>query len=74
MPGTVVAVAAGDGDVVAAGDAVLVVEAMKMEHTVRSPLAGALELLVGVGDPVARDQVLARIRAERREPGEGEAA
>jgi acetyl-CoA/propionyl-CoA carboxylase biotin carboxyl carrier protein len=71
MPGTVVTVTAADGEVVGAGDAVLVVEAMKMEHTVTAPLPGALELLVEVGDRVARDQVLARIRGTE-EPVEGE--
>jgi acetyl-CoA/propionyl-CoA carboxylase biotin carboxyl carrier protein len=74
MPGTVVTVTGVDGEAVAAGDAVLVVEAMKMEHTVRTPLAGELDLLVRVGDRVARDQVLARIRTADPVDGEGDAA
>ena len=61
MPGSVVAVGAIHGDHVEAGAAVVAVEAMKMEHSLRSPVAGVVELLVTVGDQVARGQVLARI-------------
>jgi acetyl-CoA/propionyl-CoA carboxylase biotin carboxyl carrier protein len=62
MPGTVVAVPVDDGAAVETGTAVVVVEAMKMEHAVQAPLPGTVEVLVRVGDRVARDQVLARVR------------
>jgi acetyl-CoA/propionyl-CoA carboxylase biotin carboxyl carrier protein len=62
MPGTVVAVPVDDGAAVEAGAAVVVVEAMKMEHAVPAPLPGTVEVLVRVGDRVTRDQVLARVR------------
>ncbi|MDH2445202.1 biotin carboxylase N-terminal domain-containing protein [Amnibacterium sp. CER49] len=62
MPGTVVAVPVDDGADVETGTAVVVVEAMKMEHAVQAPLPGTVEVLVRVGDRVARDQVLARVR------------
>ena len=61
MPGSVVAVGVENGAQVAAGDLVIAVEAMKMEHSLRSPVAGEVELLAAVGDQVTRGQVLARI-------------
>jgi acetyl-CoA/propionyl-CoA carboxylase biotin carboxyl carrier protein len=63
MPGSVVAVGAADGATVEAGAVVVAVEAMKMEHSLRSPVAGAVELLVAVGDQVKVGQLLARITA-----------
>jgi acetyl/propionyl-CoA carboxylase alpha subunit len=60
MPGKVVKVLAAAGDAVAAGAALVVLEAMKMEHTVRAPAAGTLRALhVAVGDQVDGDQLLA---------------
>ena len=60
MPGTVVAVRVQQDDAVEAGDVVLVLEAMKMQHTVAAPHAGTVtELSVGVGDQVAAGEVLA---------------
>ncbi|MGQ0576562.1 MAG: ATP-binding protein [Pseudonocardia sp.] len=60
MPGAVVRVLADPGETVAAGRALLVLEAMKMEHTVVAPVDGVLaELRVGPGDQVQTGQVLA---------------
>jgi len=59
MPGTVVAVHVAEGEVVGVGDAVMAVEAMKMEHVVRSSVAGTVSLQARVGDVVARGQALA---------------
>ncbi|MGD6979031.1 MULTISPECIES: acetyl/propionyl/methylcrotonyl-CoA carboxylase subunit alpha [Citricoccus] len=64
MPGTVLLTPAADGDVVAEGDPVIVVEAMKMEHVIRSTVTGTVRLHAGVGDAVSRDQVLAVITVE----------
>ncbi|MBE1535462.1 acetyl/propionyl/methylcrotonyl-CoA carboxylase subunit alpha [Actinomadura algeriensis] len=62
MPGTVLAVKAAEGDEVAEGQALVVVEAMKMEHTVTAPLAGVVaKLPVRAGAQVALDAVLAVI-------------
>jgi acetyl-CoA/propionyl-CoA carboxylase biotin carboxyl carrier protein len=61
MPGTVVAAPVGSGELVEAGAGVVVVEAMKMEHTLSAPVAGRVELLVQVGDQVALQQPLARV-------------
>ncbi|MUL48672.1 acetyl/propionyl/methylcrotonyl-CoA carboxylase subunit alpha [Mycobacterium sp. CBMA293] len=67
MPGSVVAVGAQDGATVAAGDVVVTVEAMKMEHTLSSPVGGTVEVLVAVGDQVKVGQPLARITAATEE-------
>jgi acetyl-CoA/propionyl-CoA carboxylase biotin carboxyl carrier protein len=61
MPGAVVAVHAANGAVVAAGDRVVTIEAMKMEHPVVAPHGGVARLDVAVGDQVRRDQVLAHV-------------
>ncbi|SDC04799.1 acetyl-CoA/propionyl-CoA carboxylase, biotin carboxylase, biotin carboxyl carrier protein [Streptomyces prasinopilosus] len=59
MPGTVTVVKAAVGDEVAAGQSLLVVEAMKMEHVISAPHAGTVtELDVAPGTTVAMDQVL----------------
>jgi len=60
MPGGVVRVLAAAGDPVSVGQALLVLEAMKMEHTVTAPVDGVLsELHVAVGQQVDSGQVLA---------------
>ncbi|GLX52511.1 acetyl/propionyl-CoA carboxylase subuit alpha [Streptomyces hygroscopicus subsp. hygroscopicus] len=62
MPGTVTVVKVAVGDEVAAGQSLLVVEAMKMEHVISAPHAGTVaELDVTPGSTVAMDQVLAVI-------------
>jgi propionyl-CoA carboxylase alpha chain len=66
MPGTVVRLAVGVGDTVAAGQPLLWLEAMKMEHCISAPPAGGVvtELPVQAGEQVAAGQLLAVIRAE----------
>ena len=60
MPGTVVSVKVEPGAEVAAGDAVLVLEAMKMQHTVTAPHDGTItEINVEPGAQVASGEVLA---------------
>jgi acetyl/propionyl-CoA carboxylase alpha subunit len=61
MPGAVVAIHVQDGDEVDEGAAIIVVEAMKMEHLLRATTAGRVELQVTVGTQVTRDQVLATV-------------
>ena len=62
MPGTVLAVNVAVGQQVTAGQAVAVVEAMKMEHTVTAPLAGTVtELTARTGQQVGMDAPLAII-------------
>ncbi|MGV8874354.1 MAG: biotin carboxylase N-terminal domain-containing protein [Rhodococcus sp. (in: high G+C Gram-positive bacteria)] len=60
MPGSVIRIAAAQGDTVAAGQPILWLEAMKMEHTVKAPADGVLaELNVTEGQQVEVGQVLA---------------
>lgn len=60
MPGKVVRVLLKAGDEVAAGQGVVVVEAMKMQNEVKSPKAGrVVEVRVVEGDTVNANQVLA---------------
>ncbi|MFD1547485.1 acetyl/propionyl/methylcrotonyl-CoA carboxylase subunit alpha [Nonomuraea guangzhouensis] len=60
MPGTVLVVKVQQGDQVSAGQPLLIVEAMKMEHTVTAPCDGQVtELPVQAGQPVDMDAVLA---------------
>ena len=60
MPGTVVTVHVQQGDEVAQGQPLLVLEAMKMQHTVTAPASGVVsEIDVQPGAQVAAGQVLA---------------
>jgi propionyl-CoA carboxylase alpha chain len=64
MPGTVVRVQAAPGDAVAAGQVLVVLEAMKMEHSVRSPHDGTVaEVRVSAGQAVDTGTVLAVLDA-----------
>jgi propionyl-CoA carboxylase alpha chain len=59
MPGTVIGVPVEDGAAVTAGQPVLVLEAMKMQHTISAPTDGVVSDLVAVGRQVAAGDVLA---------------
>ena len=64
MPGKVVKVLVGEGQEVAQGAPLVVLEAMKMEHTVRAPAAGTVRALhVAVGEQVDADRLLAVVTA-----------
>jgi acetyl-CoA/propionyl-CoA carboxylase biotin carboxyl carrier protein len=64
MPGTILAVHVSVGDTVSVGQPVLVVEAMKMEHTVTAPVDGVIsELTAKAGQQVPMDETLAVIEA-----------
>ncbi|MFD9336697.1 acetyl/propionyl/methylcrotonyl-CoA carboxylase subunit alpha [Streptomyces sp. NPDC060028] len=68
MPGTVTVVKVALGDTVAAGQSLLVVEAMKMEHVISAPHAGTVtELDVSPGTTVAMDQILAVVTPDTEE-------
>lgn len=65
MPGTVLRVVVEKGDAVAAGQAVLVLEAMKMQHTISAPHAGVVtEIDVTTGVQVAAGDVLAVVEEQ----------
>ncbi|GAB2932984.1 acetyl-CoA carboxylase biotin carboxylase subunit [Rhodococcus aerolatus] len=68
MPGTVLAVHVSAGDEVTAGQPLLVVEAMKMEHTIRAPHAGTVSAVeVRAGASVAVDALLATVDVQEEE-------
>ncbi len=64
MPGAVVAVHVTAGALVRAGDRIVTIEAMKMEHPVTAPHDGVAAVEVAIGDQVRRDQILARVIAD----------
>jgi propionyl-CoA carboxylase alpha chain len=65
MPGTVVSVAVASGDHVEAGQPLLVLEAMKMEHVITAGAAGTVaELNVSAGDTVAQGAVLVAVHPD----------
>jgi acetyl-CoA/propionyl-CoA carboxylase, biotin carboxylase, biotin carboxyl carrier protein len=65
MQGTIVKILVEVGQSVEAGDAVLVLEAMKMEHTVTAPTAGTVtEIDVEAGAQVAAGEVLAIVEEQ----------
>ncbi len=64
MPGTVIDLLVKEGDKVAAGDPVLVAEAMKMETEIQAPIAGEVrKVYVAKGDSVNPDETLIEIAA-----------
>ena len=63
MPGSVIAVQIAHGELVTAGQALVLVEAMKMEHTLRAPYDGTAVLHVRLGEQVAVDQLLVQVTA-----------
>ena len=63
MPGNIVDVLVAEGDVVKAGQPVLVIEAMKMESEVQAPAGGTVEgIFVAKGDRVTPGEVLIEVR------------
>jgi acetyl-CoA/propionyl-CoA carboxylase biotin carboxyl carrier protein len=62
MQGTVLSVKVADGDEIAAGDLICVVEAMKMENEIHSHRDGVVsEVAVAPGEQVTQDQVICLI-------------
>jgi biotin carboxyl carrier protein len=65
MPGRVISVRAREGASVQLHQTVVVLEAMKMEHAVVTPLAGTLtRLAVAEGQQVQRGDVLAEVSVQ----------
>ncbi|EID10120.1 acetyl-/propionyl-coenzyme A carboxylase alpha chain, AccA2 [Mycobacterium xenopi RIVM700367] len=69
MPGNVIRVGAQVGDTVTAGQPLVWLEAMKMEHTITAPTDGVLaQLDVSPGAQVEVGAVLARVDASPQQP------
>ena len=65
MPGQVIALLVTEGQVVRAGDPLVILEAMKMEHTIRAPHDGIVAAIhVHPGTQVAASAVLLDVRQE----------
>ena len=63
MPGKVTKILKSVGEAVKAGDVVLVMEAMKMEYTLKADVSGSLATLnCKVGEQVALGKTLAEIK------------
>jgi propionyl-CoA carboxylase alpha chain len=68
MPGSIVRIAVAIGDRVSAGDPVLWLEAMKMQHEISAPVTGVIsELPVGVGQQIDVGAVLAVVTEEENQ-------
>ncbi|MDQ0645401.1 acetyl/propionyl/methylcrotonyl-CoA carboxylase subunit alpha [Microbacterium murale] len=70
MPGSIVAVHVEEGAAVTAGQPLVSIEAMKMEHPVLAPHDGTVHLLVTVGDQAKRDQAVATVTPVAVTPAE----
>jgi biotin carboxyl carrier protein len=65
MPGTVLAVLVEVGQLVAEGQPLLKLEAMKMEHTIRAAAGGVVEAVYfAAGDGVGADELMVSIKEE----------
>jgi acetyl-CoA/propionyl-CoA carboxylase biotin carboxyl carrier protein len=70
MPGTVIAVSASPGEAVHRGQVLMIVEAMKMEHSLRAPFDGVVvDVLARAGQQVKLDELLARLDPDPGSPG-----
>jgi propionyl-CoA carboxylase alpha chain len=73
MPGGVVRVAVSAGDTVEAGQLLVVLEAMKMEHTVHATTSGVVtEVDVAEGDQVETGRILVVVEADDDSGGDGD--
>jgi 3-methylcrotonyl-CoA carboxylase alpha subunit len=66
MPGKIVQLLVREGEKVARGQPLAVLEAMKMEHTLAAPAAATVEAIaVAVGDQVGDGTIVVRFAAEK---------
>jgi 3-methylcrotonyl-CoA carboxylase alpha subunit len=61
MPGKVSRIFVESGDVVEEGQSLLVLEAMKMEHTIKASISGTVEFSLNQGMQISDGQVLAKV-------------
>ncbi len=59
LPGTIVALSIKKGDRVSKGQTLMILESMKMENEIQSPMDGQVsDVLVAIGNSVSKDQKL----------------
>jgi biotin carboxyl carrier protein len=64
LPGTIKSIAVQPGQEVAAGDELLVIEAMKMDNVIRASKTGVIDTVyVGAGRQVAHGELMLEYRA-----------
>ncbi|MCK4415145.1 MAG: biotin/lipoyl-binding protein [Candidatus Eisenbacteria sp.] len=62
MPGLIIKVLVSEGDTVTSGDVIVILEAMKMENEICTPIDGTVQAIaVRAGDAVQQNQLLAQI-------------
>ncbi|XP_053978867.1 methylcrotonoyl-CoA carboxylase subunit alpha, mitochondrial [Hylaeus volcanicus] len=62
IPGSIEKILVAKGDVVKTGDALIVINAMKMEHTIRASINGTVEeIFCSIGDNVPKNEVLVKL-------------
>jgi 3-methylcrotonyl-CoA carboxylase alpha subunit len=62
MPGKIIQVSVKPGDHVQKGQTLVIMEAMKMEHTIRAPTAGVVKkVLSKPGDKIGKDVLLVEV-------------
>jgi biotin carboxyl carrier protein len=72
MPGLIGALRVAVGDVVEAGQVLVVLESMKMENPLRAPLAGVVsQVQVTAGQSVDKNQILITLRYDERSGARG---
>ncbi|HEX7951786.1 MAG TPA: biotin/lipoyl-containing protein, partial [Burkholderiales bacterium] len=65
LPGSVIQVLVAEGDSVAKGQALMIIEAMKMEHTISAPKRGIVrQIYFGAGEQVAEGAQLLELEVE----------
>ncbi|MGZ3377960.1 MAG: carboxyl transferase domain-containing protein [Phenylobacterium sp.] len=72
LQGTVIAIAVAEGDAVRAGQALMIMEAMKMEHVIAAEVSGIMRhIAVAVGETVLEDHPLAFLEEAEIDEGAG---
>jgi acetyl/propionyl-CoA carboxylase alpha subunit len=75
VPGTITGVRVSAGETVVAGQVLVILEAMKMEHSIRSDVDGVIErVLVDVGQSVEAHTVVVEFRERESDAMDGEVA
>ena len=65
LPGSVIQVLVGSGDAVTKGQALMIIEAMKMEHTIHAPKRGTVrQIYFSKGEQVAEGAQLLEFEPE----------